>query len=35
MLSKAKELLQETKEFKAKSLEEVEAFRIKLLGNKG
>jgi len=35
MLSKAKELLQETKEFKAKSLEELEAFRIKLLGNKG
>jgi phenylalanyl-tRNA synthetase alpha chain len=35
MLSKAKELLQETNEFKAKSLEEVEAFRIKLLGNKG
>ena len=35
MLSRAKELLQETKEFKAKSLEEVEAFRIKLLGSKG
>ena len=35
MLSKAKELLQETKEFKAKSLEELEAFRIKMLGNKG
>lgn len=35
MLSKAKELLQETIEFKAKSLEEVEAFRIKLLGSKG
>lgn len=35
MLSKAKELLEETKAFKAKSLDEVEAFRIKLLGNKG
>lgn len=35
MLSRAKELLQETKEFKAKSVEEVEAFRIKLLGSKG
>ena len=35
MLSKAKELLEETKTFKAKSLEDVEAFRIKLLGSKG
>ena len=35
MLSKAKELLEETKQFKATSLEEVEAFRIKLLGSKG
>lgn len=35
MLSKAKELLEETKSFKAKSLEEVEAFRIRLLGSKG
>ena len=35
MLSKAKELLEETKKFQAKSLEEVEAFRIKLLGSKG
>ncbi|MBL4710124.1 MAG: phenylalanine--tRNA ligase subunit alpha [Flavobacteriales bacterium] len=35
MLSKAKELLEETMAFKAKSLEEVESFRIKLLGNKG
>jgi phenylalanyl-tRNA synthetase alpha chain len=35
MLSRAKELLEETKVFQAKSLEEVEAFRIKLLGSKG
>jgi len=35
MLSKAKELLEETKAFKAKSIEEVEAFRIRLLGSKG
>ncbi len=35
MLSRAKELLEETKEFKAKTVEEVEAFRIKLLGSKG
>ena len=35
MLRRAKELLEETREFKAKSVEEVEAFRIKLLGNKG
>ena len=35
MLSKAKELLEETKAFKAKSLEEVESFRIKMLGKKG
>jgi len=35
MLSKAKELLEETKEFNAKTIEEIEAFRIKLLGSKG
>ncbi|MAC94020.1 MAG: phenylalanine--tRNA ligase subunit alpha [Flavobacteriales bacterium] len=35
MLEQAKSLLEETKNFSAKSIEEVEAFRIKVLGSKG
>lgn len=35
MLEQAKSLLEETKKFTAKSLEEVEAFRIRVLGSKG
>src|SRR5690554_3395219 len=35
MLEQAKSLLEETKNFAAKSIEEVEAFRIKVLGSKG
>lgn len=35
MLSKAKELLEETKAFTSKSAEEIEAFRVKMLGSKG
>lgn len=35
MLDKAKDLLEETKQFQSTSAEEIEAFRIKLLGNKG
>src|SRR5690554_2806778 len=35
MLEQAKSLLEETKNFSAKSMEEVEAFRIKVLGSKG
>jgi len=35
MLGKAKELLEETKKFNSKNAAEIEAFRIKLLGNKG
>jgi len=35
MLEQAKSLLEETKNFTAKSVEEVEAFRIRVLGSKG
>lgn len=35
MLDQAKSLLEETQKFTAKSLDEVEAFRIRLLGSKG
>jgi phenylalanyl-tRNA synthetase alpha chain len=35
MLEQAKSLLEETKNFTAKSLEEAEAFRIRVLGSKG
>lgn len=35
MLEQAKSLLEETKNFTAKSLEEVEVFRIRILGSKG
>lgn len=35
MLDKVKELLKQTEEFSAETLEEVEAYRIKLLGSKG
>lgn len=35
MLDKVKELLKQTEEFRAETIEEVEAYRIKLLGSKG